>query len=307
MRAASPPSSASRCTAWISPSSTASGCSRISWRPIAPAARPIPTCCAIARSSSAICLRHAARLGGERLATGHYARLAQGADGPELHKARRSRQGPVLLPARGAPRALRARADAARASCTSTKCASWRATPGCRSPTSATAPASASSASGRSANSSRSTCRTTPGPIRHDRRRSGSATTSACPSTRSGSAAGIGIGGTRGGSGERLVRGRQGPRAQHAARGAGRRIIPLLYSRQLATGAVQLAVRSRRRALGAGITVRLRYRQEDQTCHGRAGCAMAACAIEPHAAATRRDARPVRRALPGRRAASAAE
>ena len=33
------------------------------------------------------CLRHAQRLGGERLATGHYARLVQGAAGVELHKA----------------------------------------------------------------------------------------------------------------------------------------------------------------------------------------------------------------------------
>jgi tRNA-uridine 2-sulfurtransferase len=33
------------------------------------------------------CLRHAQRLGAERLATGHYARLVQGAAGVELHKA----------------------------------------------------------------------------------------------------------------------------------------------------------------------------------------------------------------------------
>jgi tRNA-specific 2-thiouridylase len=32
------------------------------------------------------CLRHAQRLGGQYLATGHYARLEQGVDGPELHK-----------------------------------------------------------------------------------------------------------------------------------------------------------------------------------------------------------------------------
>jgi tRNA-uridine 2-sulfurtransferase len=32
------------------------------------------------------CLRHAQRLGGTHLATGHYARIAEGADGPELHK-----------------------------------------------------------------------------------------------------------------------------------------------------------------------------------------------------------------------------
>jgi tRNA-specific 2-thiouridylase len=32
------------------------------------------------------CLRHARRLGGSFLATGHYARLIAGADGPELHK-----------------------------------------------------------------------------------------------------------------------------------------------------------------------------------------------------------------------------
>jgi tRNA-uridine 2-sulfurtransferase len=32
------------------------------------------------------CLRHARRLGGSWLATGHYARVVQGADGPELHK-----------------------------------------------------------------------------------------------------------------------------------------------------------------------------------------------------------------------------
>jgi tRNA-specific 2-thiouridylase len=33
------------------------------------------------------CLRHAQRLGGERLATGHYARILPGHDGPQLHKA----------------------------------------------------------------------------------------------------------------------------------------------------------------------------------------------------------------------------
>jgi tRNA-specific 2-thiouridylase len=32
------------------------------------------------------CLRHATRLGGELFATGHYARIVQGDDGPELHK-----------------------------------------------------------------------------------------------------------------------------------------------------------------------------------------------------------------------------
>jgi tRNA-uridine 2-sulfurtransferase len=32
------------------------------------------------------CLRHAQRLGGKLLATGHYARLVAGSDGPELHK-----------------------------------------------------------------------------------------------------------------------------------------------------------------------------------------------------------------------------
>jgi tRNA-specific 2-thiouridylase len=32
------------------------------------------------------CLRHAERLGAELLATGHYARIVQGADGPQLHK-----------------------------------------------------------------------------------------------------------------------------------------------------------------------------------------------------------------------------
>jgi tRNA-specific 2-thiouridylase len=32
------------------------------------------------------CLRHAQRLGGDLLATGHYARLVAGGDGPELHK-----------------------------------------------------------------------------------------------------------------------------------------------------------------------------------------------------------------------------
>jgi tRNA-specific 2-thiouridylase len=32
------------------------------------------------------CLQHAQRLGGTRLATGHYARLTAGGDGPELHK-----------------------------------------------------------------------------------------------------------------------------------------------------------------------------------------------------------------------------
>ena len=32
------------------------------------------------------CLRHARRLGADLLATGHYARIVQGADGPQLHK-----------------------------------------------------------------------------------------------------------------------------------------------------------------------------------------------------------------------------
>ena len=48
------------------------------------------------------CLPHAQRLGGELLATGHYARLVTGPDGPELHKAVDAGQGPVLFPARGA-------------------------------------------------------------------------------------------------------------------------------------------------------------------------------------------------------------
>jgi tRNA-specific 2-thiouridylase len=34
-----------------------------------------------------VCLRHARRLGAERLVTGHYARRIEGPDGPELHKA----------------------------------------------------------------------------------------------------------------------------------------------------------------------------------------------------------------------------
>ena len=51
-----------------------------------------------------ICLDYAARLGAQRFATGHYARLEHGPAGPVLLKARDRRQGPVLLPARASTR-----------------------------------------------------------------------------------------------------------------------------------------------------------------------------------------------------------
>ena len=62
----------------LSPRSTASACSRHFLDELrAPAARPIPTSRAIARSSSATACEHAQRLGGRLFATGHYARLGR--------------------------------------------------------------------------------------------------------------------------------------------------------------------------------------------------------------------------------------
>ena len=61
-----------------------------------------------------ICLDYAARLGAQRFATGHYARLEQRRRRPGAAQGARSRQGPVLLPARRGARAFRARAVSAR-------------------------------------------------------------------------------------------------------------------------------------------------------------------------------------------------
>ncbi len=47
-----------------------------------------------------ICLDYAARLGAQRFATGHYARLDTRRGRPGAAQGARSRQGPVLLPAR---------------------------------------------------------------------------------------------------------------------------------------------------------------------------------------------------------------
>ena len=61
-----------------------------------------------------ICLDYAARLGAQRFATGHYARLDTAARGPGAAQGARSGQGPVLLPARRGARAFRARRVSAR-------------------------------------------------------------------------------------------------------------------------------------------------------------------------------------------------
>ena len=73
--------------------------SSISCASSAPAARRIPTCSAIARSSSALPCDYVQRLGAARFATGHYARLARRARGRRAAQGARRRQGPELLPA----------------------------------------------------------------------------------------------------------------------------------------------------------------------------------------------------------------
>ena len=61
-----------------------------------------------------ICLDYATRLGAQRFATGHYARLEHGAARARAAQGARCRQGPVLLPARRRARAFRARVVSAR-------------------------------------------------------------------------------------------------------------------------------------------------------------------------------------------------
>ncbi len=103
-------------------------------------------------------LDHAVRLGAEKIATGHYARVREGAGGRfELLKGRDGAQGPELLPAPPEPGAARAHAVSGRRAARRPRSGASPPRSACRTRRRRTRPASASSASGRSANSSTAT------------------------------------------------------------------------------------------------------------------------------------------------------
>ena len=248
MRARSRPSWASCCTGSTSPMSIARRCSLHSWPNTAPVARPIRTCCAIARSSSA-CACDYAHAAGRRscFATGHYARAAPArATAPALcRRAMQAKDQSYFL--HSVQRAaLRAACCFRSASCT--KDAGARAGAprrACRCTTSPTAPASASSASGRSRSSSGRYLPDAPGPIETlDGQVLGQHR--GLPFYTLGQRAGLAIGGARGCAPGALVRRAQGSGAQRADRGAAARAARLEAERGRYRAA-QLAVRPRAR------------------------------------------------------------
>ena len=99
--------------------STGSRCSPSSWPSTAPAARPIRTCCAIARSSSASACTMRSGWARHWFATGHYARLraGRGRPGAAARRATRPRISPTSCTRRAA-RALRAACCFRWANCT---------------------------------------------------------------------------------------------------------------------------------------------------------------------------------------------
>ncbi len=155
------------------------------------------------------------------------------------------------------------------------KCATSPAAPGCRWPRSATAPASASSASGHSASSSRSTCRTSPAPSSPPTVPRW-ASTSACPSTHWGSAAAsASAASVAAAASPGYVVGKQ--LADNTLLVAQGEEHPALYSHRLATSEVNWLCAMPPQL--DGITVRLRYRQDDQPA--RVMLAGSGVAIEP--------------------------
>jgi tRNA-specific 2-thiouridylase len=205
------------------------------------------------------CLRHAGRLGADYLATGHYARIVQGADGPELHKGvdpgkdqsyflhavRRERFARVLMPlgarhkdevrelARGAGLPVAAKRD-------STGICFIGERP-FREFLEQYVPH-------------------TPGPM-VDAAGEVVGEHIGLPFYTLGQRGGIGIGGRHGGSGAPWYVVAKRPAANTLVVAQGEEH-PLLYSRRLRTGAVNWLATPPPPA--SGITVRLRYRQEDQ-------------------------------------------
>jgi tRNA-uridine 2-sulfurtransferase len=211
------------------------------------------------------CLNHALRLGGERLATGHYARLVPGADGIELHKAidagkdqsyflhavARERFAAALMPLGDLHKPeVRAMAREAGLPVADKRDSTGICFIGERPFRDFLAQYIGH----------------TPGPIRTDRGEE-IGTHVGLPFYTLGQRGGIGIGGMAGSSGEPwYVVGKDGARnVLVVAQGEDH---PALYSRQLTVRQPNwLCAPSE--ALGDGIAVRLRYRQQDQPAQVR--------------------------------------
>ena len=174
-------------------------------------------------------LDHAMRLGAEKIATGHYARVRRGRRRASSCSRACDPQGPELLPAPPEPGAAGEDAVPGRRAARRPRCAASPPRSACRTRRRRTRPASASSASGRSASSSTATS-----PTRRGRSRTTAAATIGEHVGLSfytlGQRKGIGIGGlkergaTRGGERARaLVRRAQGHGREHAVRRAGPR------------------------------------------------------------------------------------
>lgn len=229
------------------------------------------------------CLRHARRLGGDILATGHYARLVQAADGPELHKAvdagkdqsyflhavERAAFARAMMPlgelhkeqvrqiAREAGLPVAAKRDSTGICFIGER--PFREFLGQYVPHS-------------------------PGPVLSvDGERLGEHI--GLPFYTLGQRGGIGIGGQRGGSGEAwyVVGKRTADNTLVVAQGAEH---PALYSRSLTTGPVNWLCATPA-PLEEGITVRLRYRQADQAAQVRPeGDGLRIDPVEPQRAVT---------------------
>ena len=163
-------------------------------------------------------LDYAQRLGAERFATGHYARIGTG--GRLLRGVDAGKDQSYFLHALDA-RQL-AHCEFPVGTCASPRCGGLPASAGCRSRTSVIRPGSASSASARSATSSGAGCRDAPGPIENDQgavvgRHRGLERYTHRPAQRPRHRRARGCGRCA------LVRCRQGHRAQCARRGPGRR------------------------------------------------------------------------------------
>ncbi|MEO6080711.1 MAG: tRNA 2-thiouridine(34) synthase MnmA [Steroidobacteraceae bacterium] len=208
------------------------------------------------------CLQHAQRLGADRLATGHYARIVTGSDGPELHKGVDAGKDQSYF-LHAVPRDRLAQAVMPLGALHKAEVRELARTAGLPVFDKRDSTGICFIGERPFRQFLEQYIEHTPGPIRTPEGELAGEHVG-LPFYTLGQRGGIGVGGTRGGSGQ--------PWYVAAKRPADNTLIvaqgenhPLLFSRQLRTSAVNWLAAAP--PAGTGISVRLRYRQEDQPAH----------------------------------------